>query len=106
MNDFASDLFNFMTSLNRAYAKFDSMTPNDTPITDCISCDGKGSIGCTSDCFEPDLPTTCPKCSGGWWCPHMADTRAQYDKWQENERFCIKHHTCKRCHGTKVDPIQ
>lgn len=106
MDSFARDLFNFAAGLGRAQAKYDNATPKERELLECIQCGGAGKMGCTKACEAPDLPSECPKCGGGWLCPHMTHAREEYDLWQENERFCLKHHTCSRCNGIGDDPLQ
>ncbi len=85
MDDFARDLFEFGLSLSRAQLHHDSRIPSERVVLVCGSCDGSGFFGCTKDCVPPDPATT---------------TDAEYDLWQENERFHLKHHKCWPCKGT------
>jgi hypothetical protein len=103
MTDSLSDsLASFEDARARCQAKYDAMTPIEGPEpVPCIVCGGAGKLGCMSDCIQPEpVPDYCPKCSGGPNCYHLDDAKAADAKWQENERFCIKHHACHACRGT------
>lgn len=73
---------------------------------DCVMCGGQKKIGCTPECEQPEILDYCPKCGGGPNCYHLESYRRLYDKWQSDERFCIKHHVCPRCHGSGDDPVK